>query len=251
MALQVEAQGAQVRRTADFHPTAWGDFFLKREPEDKMLVSAWKDEAGVLKEKVRKMLTTPPPEDKILEKLSLIDDVIRLGIGYHFQKEIDDAILQILKMDEYHGSEDISTIALGFRLLRQRGYYVSSDVFHKFVDAKGNFKENLSKDWVGLFNLYEASYLSIPGEKILDEAREITREHLKSLVNDLPSPVAEQVNRTLHRPLQRKVEKYEQLQYIPIYEKLDARNEVVLKLAKLDFNVVQSIYREEVRSLTE
>ncbi|KAJ4850571.1 hypothetical protein Tsubulata_030044 [Turnera subulata] len=174
-----------------------------------MLVSAWKDEVGVLKEKVRKMLTTPPPaEEKILEKLSLIDAVIRLGIGYHFQKEIDDALLQFLETHQIHGSEDISTVALGFRLLRQHGYYISADVFHKFVDANGNFKENLINDWVGLLKLYEASYLSVPGEKILDDALEFTKKHLKCLVNDLPLPVAEQVNRALHIPVHRNVEKW-------------------------------------------
>ncbi|KAJ4850570.1 hypothetical protein Tsubulata_030040, partial [Turnera subulata] len=222
MALHGEAQGGadEVRRSGNFHPSVWGDFFLKREPEDKMLVNAWKDEIGVLKEVVmRKMLTIPPAEDNILEKLSLIDAVVRLGIGYHFQKEIDDALLQILKMDQYHGSEDISTIALGFRLLRQRGHY--------------------------------ASYLCVHGEKILDDALEFTKKHLKSLVNDLPSPVAEQVSHALHRPVQRNVEKYEQLLYISIYKRLDAHNEVVLKLAKLNFNVVQSLYREELRSLTK
>ncbi|KAJ4840100.1 hypothetical protein Tsubulata_024910 [Turnera subulata] len=223
MAIQGEAQGgAEDRRSAEYHPSVWGDFFLKREPEDKVLVSAWKEEVGVLKEKVRKMLTPPRAEENILEKLSLVDAVIRLGIGYHFQEEIDDALLQIHKMDEYHGSEEISTIALGFRLLRQNGYY--------------------------------ASYLSVHGDqKILDDAREFTKKHLKYLlVNDeLPTPVAEQVNRALHRPVQRNVEKFEQLQYISIYEGLDAHNEVVLKLAKLDFNVVQSLYREELRGLTE
>ncbi|KAJ4840103.1 hypothetical protein Tsubulata_024916 [Turnera subulata] len=272
MALQggKAAKGAaQVRRSGDFQPSPWGDFFLKREPEDKCMhiyvinsqesenitqvsvLSAWKEEVGVLKEKVRKMLTTPLTEDNILEKLSLIDAVLRLGIGYHFQKEIDDALLKIHKMDEYHGSDDISTIALGFRLLRQSGHYVSSDMFNKFVDANGNFKENLIKDWEGLLNLYEASYVSVHGEKILDDALEFTKKHLKSLVNDLPPPVAEQVNRALHRPVQRNVDKYEQLQYISIYERLDAHSEVVLKLAKLDFNVVQSLYREEMRSLTK
>ncbi|KAJ4849618.1 hypothetical protein Tsubulata_044564, partial [Turnera subulata] len=223
MAIQGEAQGgAEDRRSAEYHPSVWGDFFLKREPEDKVLVSAWKEEVGVLKEKVRKMLTPPRAEENILEKLSLVDAVIRLGIGYHFQEEIDDALLQIHKMDEYHGSEEISTIALGIRLLRQNGYY--------------------------------ASYLSVHGDqKILDDAREFTKKHLKCfLVNDeLPTPVAEQVNRALHRPVQRNVEKFEQLQYISIYEGLDAHNEVVLKLAKLDFNVVQSLYREELRGLTE
>ncbi|KAJ4840102.1 hypothetical protein Tsubulata_024912 [Turnera subulata] len=286
-----------------------------------MVVSAWKDEVGVLKEKVRKMLTTPPPgEDNILEKLSLIDAVLRLGIGYHFQKEIEDALLQIHQMDEYHGGEDISTIALGFRLLRQRGYNVSSggatgSVGQWNVGTRGNKEQHLSQisrfstaqddrradmsnnlviqsdkldkpgdttrigpvcigdgpnvagttrgsvdlpqDWVmetrGLLNLYEASYLSVHGEEILDDALEFTKKHLKCfLVNDdLPTPVGEQVNRALQRPVERNVEKFEQLKYISIYEKLDAHNEVVLKLAKLDFNIVQSMYQQEMRSLTE
>ncbi|KAJ4823211.1 hypothetical protein Tsubulata_007571, partial [Turnera subulata] len=114
----------------------------------------------------------------------------------------------------------------------------------------GKFKDNLIKDSQGLLSLYEASYLGMHGETILDEAQEFTKAHLKSLMSTqiLASPLSEQVSRALQRPLHRTPAKIEQLHYISVYEKEDAHNEAVLRLAKLDFNIVQNVYQEEIRN---
>ncbi|KAM0007552.1 putative beta-farnesene synthase [Helianthus debilis subsp. tardiflorus] len=43
---------------------------------------------------------------------------------------------------------------------------------------KGNFKESLCEDAQGLLALYEASYMRVEGEKVLDDALKFTKTHL-------------------------------------------------------------------------
>ena len=65
-----------------------------------------------------------------LKALLMIDAVQRLGIDYHFHGEIE-AVLERLytkfNMSDCHN--DLYELALGFRLLRQEGYYVSAGRF--------------------------------------------------------------------------------------------------------------------------
>ena len=62
--------------------------------------------------------------DKPLEKLRLIDAIQRLGVSYHFEKEIDQ-VLNLVHNDCDVNDEDLYTISLKFRLLRQNGYKIS------------------------------------------------------------------------------------------------------------------------------
>ncbi|KAF2290747.1 hypothetical protein GH714_015293 [Hevea brasiliensis] len=171
MYLQAAIIRAQVRRTAQFHPTVWGEYFVKHVSDNKT-VSVWTEQAKILKEEVRRMLTSAT-DHKSSEKLKLLDAIQRLGISYHFEGEIEKALKQI-----YQGFKDdgnLCTVALRFRLLRQQGYNVSSDVFNKFKDREGNFREDLTNDVQGLLSLYEASHLCVRGEDTLDEALEFTK----------------------------------------------------------------------------
>ncbi|KAJ4840101.1 hypothetical protein Tsubulata_024911 [Turnera subulata] len=242
-----------LRRTVDFHPCVWDDFFIKQaSSQDKMLISAWSEQVEVLKEEVRKMLTEDA--DDTLERPKLIDAVLRLGIGYHFEKEIEEALEHTHKWHHQCSGDhqDLVTVALRFRLLRQHGYYVSSDVFDQFKDEKGNFMENLTQDLQGLLSLYEASFLSMQEEKVLDDALAFTTAHLKSMVSQLSSPHAKQVSDALYRPIHWRVQKQEQLNHISQYEQDgSAHSEAVLKMAKLDFNIVQALYQEELSSLSK
>lgn len=71
-----------------------------------------------------------------LEKLKLIDSIQRLGVSYHFKNEIDQ-ILEQLYMAYYNdlssnnSDEDLNTLSLLFRLLRQQGYKISPGKFFK------------------------------------------------------------------------------------------------------------------------
>ncbi|KDP31569.1 hypothetical protein JCGZ_14794 [Jatropha curcas] len=136
MAVQAATQRAQVRRTAEFHPSVGGDYFIKRV-SDSEIVSVWSEEAEVLKKEVREMLSSSA--DKPLEQLNLIDAIQRLGIAYHFEEEIEAALKQIYTTYQNpNEDDDLYTVALRFRLLRQEGYNVSTGTFSEphFVFAR-------------------------------------------------------------------------------------------------------------------
>lgn len=85
--------------------------------------------ADTLKEKVKKMILNKVETRSLLSTLELIDDLQRLGIAYHFDDEISN-VLEMTYYDHYETYDkwddmDLNLKALGFRLLRQRGYQVS------------------------------------------------------------------------------------------------------------------------------
>ena len=75
-----------------------------------------------LKEEVKRMLLAPM--DNSNQRLLIIDAVQRLGVSYHFEKEIEDA-LETIYHDNNDVENDLYTTALRFRLLREHGFDVS------------------------------------------------------------------------------------------------------------------------------
>ncbi|KAG0460138.1 hypothetical protein HPP92_023266 [Vanilla planifolia] len=92
--------------------------------------------------------------------IGMIDMLQKLGIDYHFSKEIETITSDLYEsFSTYNGS--LHHVALGFRLLRQHGYYTSPDVFCRFMNNKGQFEVSLKEDLRGLLSLYEASHMDI------------------------------------------------------------------------------------------
>ncbi|OAY81182.1 putative terpene synthase 2 [Ananas comosus] len=183
-------------------------------------------------------------------QMDMIDSLQRLGVAYHFEEEITESLSK-LNENTLSDHGDLNATALRFRLLRQHRYYVSCDVFNKFRDEKGSFNSSLQSDVKGLLSLYEAAYLALPGEELLDEAIIFTTTHLKSLVDRLEKPLAKKVLHALEVPSHRRMKRLEARLYISLYEDDDeARNDVILELAKLDFHLLQSLHREEVKNLS-
>ncbi|TXG66894.1 hypothetical protein EZV62_008169 [Acer yangbiense] len=242
------------RHTTIYHPTLWGDHFLTHASDHSMAIDATvAREFDGLKEEVRSMLTSNT--DKDFQKLFLIDDIQRLGVAYHFEREIEDALESLY--NDYNGDDNsLYTVGLRFRLLRQQGYYVPFDVFNKFKDDQaGKFKESLIDDVVGMLCLYEAAHLGIRGEDVLDEALAFTTSHLESVVaHDQVSPrLAEQITHALNRPIRRSLPRLEAKYNINFYSGDDvSKNQTLLiKFAKLDFNMLQVQHQKELRSITE
>lgn len=90
-----------------------------------------------LKEAVGKMLSNAAGKAIMEELLTLIDALQRLGVAYHFEYQINQALQSIydnyVNNNSNNGCEDddLYTMALGFRLLRQQGYSVSSGKYYQ------------------------------------------------------------------------------------------------------------------------
>ena len=101
-----------------------------------------------------------------------------------------------------------------------------------------------------MLSLYEASYFAFEGENLLDEAEEFTRMHLKDPKVNISESLAEQVNHALELPLNRRMQRLEARWTIESYSRRQDVNQVVLELAKLDFNRVQSEHQKELRDMS-
>ncbi|CAN1220388.1 Probable terpene synthase 3 [Linum perenne] len=202
------------RRRVEFHPSVWNDFFARPGHDHPQVISGWEEEAKKLTEQVKGMLNGADDCKKTsLEMLEMIDAVQRLGLGYRFEPEIEVALLNIFDNGAVE-DEELYTASLRFRLLRQQGYPVNpAEVFEKFKDEKGTFKEEVGNDVKGLLSLYEASYYRWP------------------ILKGLP------IRESRH--------------FMSIYEKVDGHNEAILKLGKLDFNLVQKLHQHELKILTK
>ncbi|KAM7486312.1 hypothetical protein LguiA_002321 [Lonicera macranthoides] len=247
------------RRSANYHPSIWGDHFLKYANSDcTKSEGATELQHAQLKEEVRKMIMGGSDEPTL--QLKLIDAIQRLGVSYHFESEIDVALKNHLanfnvsfgKCNKINDGDDLYMLALRFRLLRQRGHYVSCDVFKKFKDSEGKFKESLSNDTHGLLSLYESAHLRVHKEDILDEALEFTTAHLERMLNSLSSNTlsASQVVYALNMPIRKCLTRLDAKHYIPIYQQDNSHNKTLLKFAKLDFNMLQKVHQKELGDIT-
>ncbi|KAG2682110.1 hypothetical protein I3760_11G175600 [Carya illinoinensis] len=202
------------RRSANFQPSIWGDHFLSYASEFLETDVNMRQQIEELKENVRTMLKAPV--EKPSQKLNLVDAIQRLGVSYHFDNEIQEILQQL--------------VALLFRLHRKDGYYVSCAMFNKFKDRKGNFKGTLCNEVKGILNLHEATHLRVKGEDILDEALVFTTTHLQS-------------------PIRKGLQRLEARHYFSVYQEDTSHNKVLLKFAKLDFNLLQKVHQKELSDI--
>ncbi|CAA2990414.1 (-)-germacrene D synthase [Olea europaea subsp. europaea] len=202
-----------------------------------------------LKEEVKKLLAAAP--DDSLYKLDLINAIQHLGVGYHFEKEIEKSLKHIY--ETYHESHnkqnnDVHTVALRFRLLRQQGYYVPCDVFNKFKDCQGKFEDSLISDVPGLLSLYEAAHFGAHGEEILEEALKFSTSHLGSMIHQVSNSLSRQVSDALEMPIQKTLTRLGVKKFLSIYQ--ESGEDMLLNFAKLDFNIVQKMHQKELSDVT-
>ncbi|XP_076903775.1 epi-cedrol synthase-like [Bidens hawaiensis] len=235
-----------IRPIANFPLDIWGDQFLvfNQQQEQDGVEQMIKD----LKEEVsREILTMMDIPIQHANLLKLIDSIQRLGVAYYFEYEINQALQHIF--DAYGDNWTGANASLWLRLLRQQGFFVSSDVFNQYKDKDGVFKESLKNDVPLLLELYEATFIRVPGEVMLDEALAFTRTCLGDIANDpvmRNSYVFTEIKEALKKPLHKRLPRLEALRYIPFYEQQASRNESLLKLAKLGFNLLQSLHKKEL-----
>ncbi|KAL8091205.1 hypothetical protein AgCh_040342 [Apium graveolens] len=238
--------GSQSRPLADYSPSIWGDKFTSI-PRDLELWEAYSKEREGLKSEVKSMLVSSAGGDK---SILIIDTIERLGVGYHFSECIEEMLAEMhsahAKLESYE-KYDLFTTALYFRIFRQHGYSVAAEIFEKYRETDGEFSEAITKDPAGLLSLYEAAHLRTHGEAVLDDALAFTTSELKSMAKSLDSvSLARQVRRALEQPLHKGIPRIEAKHFIYCYEENPSKNDVLLKFAKLDYNLVQMLYKQEL-----
>ncbi|KAG6407014.1 hypothetical protein SASPL_129994 [Salvia splendens] len=242
----------EIRKSATFHPSIWGDFFLKYDSNNTKITDAEQEELAKHKEMVRKMLSQTPNDSTC--KLELIDEIQRLGVEYHFEKEIEESLKHI--HDSYmqrncKDNDDLHIVALRFRLLRQQGYNVPCGVFCKFTDSEGNYEASLQNDVEGLLNLYEAAHLLTHDEGILENAIEFCSSHLHASLHKLDDvSLSKRVGEALEMPNRWSLARLGARKFISAYQEDEAHNEILLNFAKLDFNLLQKMHQRELSDAT-
>ncbi|KAK8623116.1 hypothetical protein V6N13_118009 [Hibiscus sabdariffa] len=244
----MESSGAKftARRSTGSLPTVWDCELLKSFTTPYSLESHG-PRLEELKQGARELLGSVKDAGP---QLDLIHTMQRLGVAYLFQKEIH----HILAMLIHHNiPSDLYTVALHFRILRQNGFFVTTDVFHKFMDGDGKFMDSLRDDVKGLLSLHEASFLGMPDEHVLDEARNFSAKHLLVLREKVETRIGEPIRQSMEYPQHWRMEWTEARDFIGIYQKQtdDAKNWGLLELAKLNYNILQSIYLKELQELVD
>ncbi|XP_071736468.1 (E)-beta-farnesene synthase-like [Rutidosis leptorrhynchoides] len=239
------------RNTVNSYPSIWGDQFLTYD-EKKDIVMGNQLVEDLKREVSEELLVIRATDESIqhMKLIELIDVVQRLGIAYHFENKIEEALqyIYVTYRDHGVGINHLQSISLWFRILRQQGFNVSSEIFKSYLNEDGHSKESLCSDIQGMLALYEAAYMRVEGEVVLNSALEFTKIHLGIISNDphCDSSIRTQIKQVLNQPLRKRLPRLEAVHFIPFYEQQASHNEVLLTLAKLDFNMLQSMHRNEL-----
>ncbi|KAH6814579.1 hypothetical protein C2S51_023597 [Perilla frutescens var. frutescens] len=240
-----------IRRSITYHPSVWGDHFLAYTSDVTEITAAEKEQLEIQKGNVKKLLAQTPDDSTL--KLELIDAIQRLGVAYHFEQEIDDSLRHIHQIQSSKVDDDVGVVALRFRLLRQHGYRVPCDVFNKFIDEEGNFKELLINDVEGMLSLYEASNYGVNGEEVLDKALEFSSTHLEEsllLPQMKTTSLSRRIKEALEMPIHLTLIRLGATKFMSLYKEEESHNHELLQFAKLDFNIVQKMHQNELQHIT-
>nr|AHL67263.1 kaurene synthase-like 2 [Salvia rosmarinus] len=227
------------------------------------------DLMGKLKEKFKAKDVNPlaagaiQPAANIPSSLCIIDTLQRLGVDRYFQSQID-AILEetyrLWREKDRDIYSDVFTHAMAFRLLRVKGYEVSSEELAPYAEHE---RVNLQKiDVATVIELYRAAHERIyEEEKSLEKLLAWTTTFLKHHLLTISNP-----DNKLHKQVEYYLKNYHgildrmgvrrslDLYDINHYRSLRASfptlcNEDFLSLARQDFNMCQAQHREELEQL--
>ncbi|KAK9706798.1 hypothetical protein RND81_07G151900 [Saponaria officinalis] len=235
--------------SVEFQPSCWGDYFANITFLHEGIKRQMEQEVRNMKEEVKKELLSIV--GKTTKQLEFIDAIERLGIAYHFEEKIEQVLDKLYptylnECDNYN----LYHVSLGFRILRQHGFKVSCDVLKRFMTKKG-LKSMITNDLEGILSLYEACHVEIHEDDILEEALAYATTYLTSAVNQLNEShyLVDQVVHALHQPVHKGIIRVESRQYISFYEHNPSHNVTLIRLAKLDFNLLQSLHHMEMKDL--
>ncbi|KAL4180251.1 hypothetical protein AMTRI_Chr13g124310 [Amborella trichopoda] len=234
------------RRSANYRPNLW-DYDTIQSIRTEYTGESYKIRAEDLRQQATLIFEAT---DDPMAQMEVVDKIERLGIGYLFEDQIK-TVLDAIYTDNIGGSSgnDLHAVARRFRILREHGYSVSPDVFNPFKDGDGSFITKVSGDVKGMLSLFEASCIALPGEELLDEAKAFTSKHLKAKMYSMEPFLREQVHHALELPRSRRKVRLEARYNIDVYKGEKERNPILLELAKLNFNMVQSFHVADLKEV--
>ncbi|KAL8136782.1 hypothetical protein V2J09_002783 [Rumex salicifolius] len=241
------------RRTAHYKPNIWNyDHLASLVSNNNVQLG------GAQVQKLKEDFIRVFDKETDVSKLQIIDDINKLGLNALVEKELMEALDLIqsgLNTNNPPFINNIESVALCFRLLRHHGYNVSQGLFTHFLKKEDDHDKttNISRNTKGLIELYEASHLAFEDENSLIKVGELSHETLKHIHDQqsLDKNIKTRVSDALELPLHWTVQWFNVRNRIDAYELDVARNNpTLLKLAKLNFNMVQSIQQKDLRDLT-
>ncbi|XP_026443952.1 (-)-alpha-terpineol synthase-like [Papaver somniferum] len=232
-----------------YQPTIWDYKHFVESPNTN---NSCKTDTGLLVEKEKQVKVILKEAVKPLEMLELIDVIQSLGMSNLFEEDIHKILENVYHDNAWNSKDNLYATSLRLKLLRQYGFHEPLDVFDKFKDAKGGFKESIKDDTKGMLSLFEAAHLVLEGESILTEAVLFTRRHLldnESNNNNVNINLTKQVRRSLETPFHWRVQRLEAKTFIEAYESQNDMNPLLLEFAKLNFNMVQAQHKMELKHI--
>ncbi|XP_057796974.1 sabinene synthase 1, chloroplastic-like isoform X2 [Salvia miltiorrhiza] len=130
------------------------------------------------------------------------------------------------------------------------------EMFDCFKNKKGNdFKASLGQDTKAMLQLYEASFLLREGEDILELARIFSTKCLQKKLEEGGDEIDEDllswIRHSLDLPLHWRVQGLEARWFLDAYKRRPDMNPLILELAKLDFNIKQATYQQELKDVSK
>ncbi|KAM3369712.1 hypothetical protein ACQJBY_017534 [Aegilops geniculata] len=202
-------------------------------------------------------------------QLSMVDTLEKVGISQYFSSEIK-SILDMtyscwLQRDE-EIILDVSTCAMTFRILRMKGYDISSDVL-SHIDEASTFHNSLQgylSDTKSIMELYKASRVSVSeNELILDNISYWSGILLREKIfhDDVQSrSILAEVEYALKFPFYATMDRLDHKRNIENFDLSGSQmlkiehwpccvNQDILGLAIEDFTISQSVYQSELQLL--
>ncbi|XP_044497614.1 (R)-limonene synthase 1, chloroplastic-like [Mangifera indica] len=237
------------RRSGNYLPCVWDEDHLL-SLTNEYTEEKYRKKIEKLKEELMVMINNVK-RDNLLHQLELVDNLQRLGLGYHFENEISSILNSVhSNSDDKWKKENLYATSLEFRLLRQHNYNITEEVFNNFKDTTGSFKECLRDDIKAMLALYEASYHGFDGENVMEEAWQFTSKYLKEVdTKDIDQNMALQVKHAMDLPIHWWIPRVDTRWFIDFYERLEKKDHRLLELAKLEYNIVQGIHMEDLKEM--
>nr|BBO53756.1 putative nerolidol synthase [Scoparia dulcis] len=202
-------------------------------------------------EEVRNLLKSKGESESPLDSLLFVDAIQRVGVSSHFQQEIETILRQMYTAtsESMYGFNTLHDVSLLFRLLREHGLFISSDVFKNFRGKDGMFNVELSQDIRSLMELYEAAQFGVEGEDILDEAVEFSRQQLNKCSSelDIDGKWSKVVANTLRHPYHKSIARLTGKDFFMRDCKgLKEEERTLRELAILELHLGRSVYQQEL-----